>query len=63
MRLLVLLAALAMPAVAWLSNTGSFGPDNGTMSDRYPTLLVASGYAFSIWSLSSCSTWSTPAGS
>ena len=51
MRLLVLLAALAMPAVAWLSNTGSFGPDNGTMSDRYPTLLVASGYAFSIWGL------------
>ena len=51
MRLLVLLAALAMPAVAWLSNTGTFGPDNGTMSDRYPTLLVASGYAFSIWGL------------
>jgi len=49
MRLLVLLAAIAMPVVAWLSNTGAFGPDNGTVSDRYPTLLVAAGYAFSIW--------------
>ena len=51
MRLLVLLTALAMPIVAWLSNTGTFGPDQGTISDRYPTLLVAAGYAFSIWSL------------
>lgn len=51
MRLLVVLTALAMPAVAWLSNTGAFGPDQGTISDRYPTLLVAAGYAFSIWSL------------
>lgn len=51
MRLLVLLTALAMPIVAWLSNTGMFGPDNGTISDRYPTLLVAAGYAFAIWSL------------
>ena len=51
MRLLVLLAALAMPVVAWLSNTGAFGPTNGTISDRYPTLLVAAGYAFSIWGL------------
>ncbi|MDH5835110.1 hypothetical protein [Luteimonas kalidii] len=51
MRLLVLLTALAMPIVAWLSNTGTFGPDNGTVSDRYPTLLVAAGYAFSIWGL------------
>ena len=51
MRLLVLLAAIAMPLVAWLSNTGTFGPDNGTMSDRYPTLLVAAGYAFAIWGL------------
>lgn len=51
MRLLVLLAAIAMPVVAWLSNAGTFGPDNGTMSDRYPTLLVAAGYAFSIWGL------------
>ena len=40
-----------MPIVAWLSNNGSFGPDNGTMSDRYPTLLVAAGYAFAIWGL------------
>ena len=51
MRLLVLLAALAMPVVAWLTNSGTFGPDNGTMSDRYPTLLVAAGYAFAIWGL------------
>ena len=51
MRLLVLLTALAMPIVAWLSNTGAFGPDQGTISDRYPTLVVAAGYAFSIWSL------------
>src|SRR3546814_15927185 len=51
MRLLVLLTAIAMPVVAWLSNTGAFGPDNGTISDRYPTLLVAAGYAFSIWGL------------
>lgn len=51
MRLLVLLAAAAMPVVAWLSNNGTFGPDNGTISDRYPTLLVAAGYAFSIWGL------------
>ena len=51
MRLLVLLLALAMPAVAYLSQTGVFGPDNGEVSDRYPTLLVAAGYAFSIWGL------------
>jgi len=51
MRLLVLLTALAMPAVAWFSNNGTFGPDNGTISERYPTLLVAAGYAFSIWGL------------
>jgi hypothetical protein len=51
MRLLVLLFALAMPVVAWLSQAGAFGPDNGTVSDRYPTLLVAAGYAFSIWGL------------
>jgi len=51
MRVLVLLFALAMPAVSWLSQAGVFGPDNGTISDRYPTLLVAAGYAFSIWGL------------
>ena len=51
MRLLVLLTALAMPIVAWFSNNGTFGPDNGTISDRYPTLLVAAGYAFAIWGL------------
>lgn len=51
MRLLVVLFALLMPTVAWFSQTGAFGPDNGTISDRYPTLLVAAGYAFSIWGL------------
>ncbi len=51
MRALVLLTAIAMPVVAWLSQTGAFGPDQGTMSDRYPTLLVAAGYAFSVWGL------------
>ena len=48
-QVLVLLAALAMPLVAWATQRGVFGPDNGTISDRYPTLLVADGYAFSIW--------------
>lgn len=51
MRLLVLLMSLAMPVVAWFGQTGSFGPTNGEISDRYPTLLVAAGYAFSIWGL------------
>lgn len=51
MRLLVLLTAIAMPVVAWLSMAGAFGPDQGEVSGRYPTLLVAAGYAFSIWSL------------
>lgn len=51
MRILVLLLALSTPVVAWLSVTGAFGPDQGTISDRYPTLLVAAGWAFSIWSL------------
>ncbi|WP_199174298.1 hypothetical protein [Roseateles chitinivorans] len=48
-QVLVLLAALSMPLVAWASQRGVFGPDNGAISDRYPTLLVADGYAFSIW--------------
>jgi len=51
MRLLVLLFSIAMPLIAWLSQTGAFGPDQGTISDRYPTLLVAAGYAFSVWGL------------
>lgn len=51
MRLLLMLAALAMPLVAWLSQTGTLGPTNGELSDRYPTLLVAAGYAFSVWGL------------
>ncbi len=51
MRILLLLCALAMPLVAWFSQTGAFGPDNAVISGRYPTLLVAAGYAFSIWGL------------
>jgi hypothetical protein len=51
MRALVLLSALSMPAVAWLSQRGVFGPSNGEISDRHPTLLIAAGYAFSIWGL------------
>lgn len=49
MRYLVALLAWAMPAVAWLSNSGLLGPTNGAISDRYPTLIVAAGYAFAIW--------------
>lgn len=51
MRILVVLASLAMPIIAWLNQRGLFGPDNGTISDRYPTLLIAAGYAFAIWGL------------
>lgn len=51
MRLLLLLLALSMPLVAWFSQQGAFGPTNGALSDRYPTLVVAAGYAFSIWGL------------
>lgn len=51
MRILVLLFALLMPVVAWMSQNGMFGPDNGTISNQYPTLLVAAGYAFAIWGL------------
>lgn len=49
MRILVLLLALAMPLVGCLSNSGQLGPTNGEISDRYPTLIVAAGYAFAIW--------------
>ncbi len=51
MRLLVLLFALSMPIVAWISQRGVFGPDNAEISAQHPTLLVAAGYAFSIWGL------------
>ncbi|HET7268270.1 MAG TPA: hypothetical protein VFJ15_09185 [Oleiagrimonas sp.] len=49
MKFLVALLAWLMPVVAWLSNTGVFGPTNGEISDQYPTLIVAAGYAFAIW--------------
>ena len=49
MRFIVLLFAIVMPLVAWMNQQGVFGPTNGEVSDRYPTLLVAAGYAFSIW--------------
>ena len=51
MRMLVLLAAIAMPVVAWFSNQGAFGPDQSEISSRYPLLVQPAGYAFSIWSL------------
>jgi hypothetical protein len=51
MRLLLLLCALSMPVVAWFAQRGMFGPTNGELSDRYPTLLVAAGWAFSVWGL------------
>lgn len=51
MRYLVVVFALLMPIVAYLSNQQVFGPDNGTVSGRYPTLLAAAGYAFAIWGL------------
>jgi hypothetical protein len=51
MRILVVVAALAMPLVSYVSQLGYLGPDNGTISDRYPTLLIAAGYAFAIWGL------------
>ena len=51
MRYLVLLLSLAMPLVSWFSQAQAFGPDNGAISDRYPTLVVAAGYAFAIWGL------------
>lgn len=49
MKYLVAVLAWSMPLIAWLSNTGVFGPTNGEISDQYPTLIVAAGYAFSIW--------------
>ena len=49
MKVLVLLLALSMPLVGWLSNAGLLGPSNGEISARYPTLIVAAGYAFAIW--------------
>ncbi|WP_067270151.1 hypothetical protein [Mitsuaria sp. 7] len=49
LQILVIFSALSMPLVAWASQRGVFGPDNGAISDRFPTLLVADGYAFSIW--------------
>lgn len=49
LRVVVLLSAVAMPAVAWFSNRGYFGPTNAEISSQYPTLIVAAGYAFAIW--------------
>ena len=49
MRLLVLLLSIAMPVVAFFSQRDAFGPDNGTVAEQYPTLLLAGGYAFAIW--------------
>lgn len=51
MRFALLFASVAMPAMAYVSQTGWLGPTNGEISNRYPTLLVAAGYAFAIWGL------------
>ena len=51
MKVLLLLATLAMPMVALFTQLGWFGPDSETLSNQYPTLLVAAGYAFAIWSV------------
>jgi hypothetical protein len=51
MRWILALSAVAMPVVAFFSQRGAFGPTNGEISAQYPTLLVAAGYAFSIWGL------------
>ena len=51
MRHALILSALAMPLIAFLNQRGVFGPDNGTVSNHYPTLLVAADYAFAIWSV------------
>lgn len=51
MRFVLLFAAVAMPAMAYVSQTGWLGPTNGEISNRYPTLLVAAGYAFAIWGI------------
>lgn len=51
LRILVLLLAITMPLTAWMAQRGWFGSDIGSVSDRYPSLIVAAGYAFSIWAL------------
>ena len=35
----------------WFSQQAAFGPTNKEISDQYPTLVVAAGYAFAIWGL------------
>lgn len=50
-RLAVLVAALAMPVVSWLSIRGVFGPDAGALAQTFPTPIEAARYAFSIWGL------------
>lgn len=49
MRLPLLVSALLMPAVAWFSQQGTFGPDIVALADRYPTLLLAAEYSYTIW--------------
>jgi hypothetical protein len=57
MRWLVLLLSLAMPVVSWFSQQGVFGPTNGAISDRYPTLIVAAGYAFAAAGFALTAVW------
>ena len=51
MRLLVLLFAIAMPVVGWLTERGTFGPTSAAVSAQFPNLLLPAGWAFAIWGL------------
>jgi len=49
---LVLMATIGMIAFNWLAATGAInGVKPNVISDKYPTLITPSNYAFSIWSL------------
>ena len=50
-RWALVLAAAAMPVLAWLTQSGRLGGDVGAESSRFPTLLVPASYAFGIWGL------------
>lgn len=51
MRALLILSALAMPAISVVAQRGVFGRTNDVISREYPTLLIAAGYAFAVWGL------------
>ena len=50
--ILVVAATIGVILFNWLAASGRLGGvDTGDISDKYPTLVTPSGYAFSIWSL------------